>query len=133
MRTDTIFWFTTLYLVSGLRKYRRKLLRHRGEIQHLENLIKKTNAAIGHNYDLAVETMKCQRLIKGYSDTHQRGISKFEKVLTGIKLIEKRKDAADWVRRLREAALADVGDDRVDDTIKTIQSFSGEIDSLTQD
>ncbi len=126
VRTDTMFWFTMLYLVSGLRKYRRKLLRHNGELKHLQNLIEKTNAAIEHNYDLAIEIMKCQRLIKGYSDTHKRGISKFEKALTGIKLIEKREDAADWARRLREAALADVGGDRLDDAIKTVRSFSEE-------
>jgi len=124
VRTDTIFWFTMLYLVSGLRKYRRKLLRHQGEMEHLENLMENTNAAVKHNYDLAIEILQCQRLIKGYSDTHQRGISKFEKVLTGIKLIEKRDDAADWARRLREAALADVDGVKLDDTIKTIQSFS---------
>jgi indolepyruvate ferredoxin oxidoreductase beta subunit len=57
------------------------------------------------NYDLAVEVIRCRRLIKGYSDTHARGLSKFDKVLAAIALVKDRDDAADWARRLREAAL----------------------------
>jgi indolepyruvate ferredoxin oxidoreductase beta subunit len=58
-------------------------------------------------YELAVEIVKCRRLIKGYSDTHVRGLSKFDRVLSGANLVSGRDDAAKWVERLREAALMD--------------------------
>jgi indolepyruvate ferredoxin oxidoreductase beta subunit len=75
------------------------------------------------NYDLAVEVIRCRRLIKGYSDTHARGLSKFDKVLSAIALIQHRDDAADWARRLREAALKDEEGKALDGAIATIRSF----------
>ena len=76
-------------------------------------------------YDLAVEVIRCRRLIKGYSDTHARGLSKFDKVLAGIALVEARDDAADWARRLREAALKDEAGKALDGALLTIHSFAG--------
>jgi len=123
VRSDTIFWFTILYLVSGLRKFRRKLLRHKVEQKHLDSLINEAVSKVETNYELAIEIFKCQRLIKGYSDTHQRGLSKFSRVITGIKLVEDRDDGADWARRLRDAALGDVEGDKLDGVLKTIRTF----------
>ena len=56
---------------------------------------------------LAAEIVACRRLIKGYSDTHARGEAKFDKVLAALPMLEGRADAADWLRRLRDAALRD--------------------------
>ncbi len=121
--TDTAFWFSVLYMVSGLRRFRRKLLRHAVEQEHLENWLETALRTAPRNYDLAVETLKCRRLIKGYSDTHARGLSKFDKVLSGIKLVEERSDAADWASRLLDAALADVKGETLEGAIQTIRSF----------
>ena len=126
VRTDTLFWFTTLYVVGGLRRFRRSLYRHSIEKAHLEGLIDRVRMTRQENYDLAVEIIRCQRLIKGYSDTHMRGLSKFSRVLEAIDLIRDRDDAADWARRLREAALRDVDGVKLDDTIRTIRSFAEE-------
>ncbi len=76
----------------------------------------------GH-YDLAVEVLRCRRLIKGYSDTHARGQSKFDRVLAGIAQVGGREDAADWARRLREAALKDEEGKALDGALQTIRSF----------
>jgi hypothetical protein len=57
--------------------------------------------------------LQCRRLVKGYSDTHSRGLSKFDKALAAIQLVQRRDDAADWARRLREAALKDSAGKRV--------------------
>lgn len=124
VRTDSIFWFSVLYGVSGLRRWRRALLRHANETAHLETWLA---AALGHataNYELAVETIACRRLIKGYSDTHARGLSKFDRVMEGIEMVKARDDAADWARRLREAALADVEGKTLDGALETIRSFT---------
>ena len=80
-------------------------------------------ACLPQNYDLAVEVIRCRRLVKGYSDTHARGLSKFDRVLAAIALVEDREDAADWARRLREAALKDEEGRALDGAIATIRSF----------
>ena len=49
-----------------------------------------TAAALAANYDLAVEVIACRRLVKGYSDTHARGQSKFDRVLAALPTISRR-------------------------------------------
>jgi indolepyruvate ferredoxin oxidoreductase beta subunit len=71
-----------------------------------------------------VELIRCRRLIKGYSDTHARGHSKFDRVLAATAQIAARPDAADWCRRLREAALMDEEGKALDGAIATIRSFA---------
>lgn len=123
VRTDSIFWFSVLYVLAGLRRWRRALLRHEVEEAHLEAWLGSALAYAPDNYDLAVETLMTRRLIKGYSDTHVRGLSKFDRVMGGIELVKGRDDAADWARRLREAALADVEGKTLDGALQTIKSF----------
>ncbi len=123
LRSDTLGGFLQLYLVAGLRGYRPKTRRHEVERAHLEAWLTQVTRYSEVNYDLAVEVLRCRRLIKGYSDTHARGLSKFDKVMEGIGLVAGRKDAADWARRLREAALQDEGGDALDGALATVRSF----------
>ena len=126
VRTDSIFWFSALYLVGGLRRWRRALLRHANEAAHLEAWLSAALAHAPQNYELAVETLNCRRLIKGYSDTHARGLSKFDRVMAGIDMVRERDDAADWARRLRDAALADAAGKTLDGALATVRSFVAE-------
>lgn len=107
IRTDSVFGFGVLWVIAGLRRHRRKLLRHRYESAHLKTLLGNTQRALPENYDLAVELLHCQRLIKGYSDTHSRGQSKFKRVTESALEEINNADAANWLRKLREAALED--------------------------
>jgi indolepyruvate ferredoxin oxidoreductase beta subunit len=102
---------------------RLKSLRHATETAHLENWLATALSYLPQNYDLAVEVIRCRRLIKGYSDTHARGLSKFDTVLAAIALIRHRDDAADWARRLREAALKDEEGKALEGAIGTVRSF----------
>lgn len=124
IRTDRLSGFLTLYILGGLKWWRPRTLRHAQEMQHLEAWIAKARAALAVNYDLAVELVKTRRLIKGYSDTHARGLSKYDRVHQGIDLVAARPDAADWARRLIEAALKDEEGKALNGAIATIQSFT---------
>jgi indolepyruvate ferredoxin oxidoreductase beta subunit len=124
VRTYSLPWFLALYVVGGLRGLRRRSLRHAVEIEHRDQWLKDATEAVGTNYQLGVEILQCRRLVKGYSDTHARGLSKFDKTLAAIKLVERRDDAADWARRLREAALKDGPGKELDGVIQTIKSFA---------
>lgn len=123
VRTYSLPWFLALYVVGGLRGLRRRSLRHAVETHHRDHWLKDAMDAVGVNYQLGVEILQCRRLVKGYSDTHSRGLSKFDKTLAAIKLVEQREDAADWARRLREAALKDGPGKELDGVIQTIKSF----------
>lgn len=123
VRTDGLIGFTTLYFLGGLKSYRRRTLRHKQEMAHLEAWLSRALAAREQDYAYGVELLKNRRLVKGYSDTHARGLSKFDRVMTGAALLAGREDAADWTRRLREAALQDAKGDALEGALKTVESF----------
>lgn len=124
VRTDSLRGFLMLHVLGGLKGWRLKSLRHATETAHLDRWLATALGYLPQNYDLAVEVIRCRRLVKGYSDTHARGLSKFDKVLAAIDLIRDREDAADWARRLREAALKDEEGKALDGAIATIRSFA---------
>ena len=43
-----------------------------------------SRAAAAREPELAVEVAQCQRLVKGYSDTHERGLRNFETVMAAV-------------------------------------------------
>ncbi|WP_246045356.1 indolepyruvate oxidoreductase subunit beta family protein [Rubellimicrobium roseum] len=122
LRTDRLPSFLLLHALGGLKDWRRRTLRHGREVAHREAWLA---LALGQqDYDLAVEVIRCRRLIKGYSDTHARGLSKFDRVLEALPLLKGRPDAAEWLRRLREAALKDEAGKALDDALRTVRSFA---------
>src|SRR5690606_14524056 len=118
IRTDSIVGFGMLWVIGGLRRWRRSLLRHKVEAEHLGKWLDLALEKKAEDYELGVEVLKCRRLIKGYSDTHARGHSKFDRVLSCLPMLKGRGDAADWIRRLREAALADADGVALDGAIR---------------
>lgn len=123
VNTATLFWFTGLYIVSSLRRFRRGSLRHHREMEHWEAWLEQAQRILPKNYDLAVEVLACRRLVKGYSDTHTRGLSKFDRVLSALPMLEGRDDGAAWLRRLRQAALLDEQGIALDGALKTVATL----------
>lgn len=124
LRTHRMGAFSMLYILGGLRRYRRKTHRHAIEQAHLERWLSRCLKTAQTDYAFAVELLRCRRLIKGYSDTHSRGLTKFDRTMEGADLLEGRDDAAQWQARLREAALQDEKGDALDGALKTIRSFT---------
>ena len=89
LRTDRLLPFAQLYVLGGLRKYRRGTLRHAIEKEHMENWLDQALAYRKIDYALGVEALRNRRLVKGYSDTHARGLSKFDRVMDGVALLAK--------------------------------------------
>jgi indolepyruvate ferredoxin oxidoreductase, beta subunit len=123
VRSGTIHWFLMLYMLGALKPIRRTTLRHRREVAHLEKWLSVAVDNAAQNYDLAVEVLNARRLVKGYSDTHARGESKFERVMLAVPLLAPRDDGADWMRRLRDAALLDENGIALDGALKTIATL----------
>ena len=123
VRTTTVHWFLPLYFLAGMRRFRRVTLRHRREVAHRDAWLESARAAAASNEALAVAIIELRRLVKGYSDTHARGLSKFDKALAAAMQLRNRSDAADWVKRLRDAALLDEDGKMLDGAIATIASL----------
>ena len=123
VNTGTVRWFLPLYLLAGARRFRRGTLRHRREMAHIQAWLDQALAAARRDPALGVELLEARRLIKGYSDTHDRGEGRFSRLMATARRLEGRPDAADWVRRLRQAALADAEGNALGDAIKTVESF----------
>jgi indolepyruvate ferredoxin oxidoreductase beta subunit len=123
VRTTSLRGFVPLYFLAGLKPWRRRLLRHEREMAHVRAWLDLVSAQIGRDDRLAVELLKCRRLVKGYSDTHARGASKFDRVTGATALLAGRADAADWIRRLRDAALADEDGTLLDGALRTVATL----------
>lgn len=121
--TATLRGFLQLYLVSGLRRWRRKLLRHETEMRHAEDWLARATRMLPENYELARAMLSARRLVKGYSDTHARGLSKFDRVLSAAPLLAARDDGGQWMDRLITAALKDENGDALDGVLKTIREM----------
>jgi indolepyruvate ferredoxin oxidoreductase beta subunit len=126
VRTDTILGFLMLYTIAGLRGWRRRTLRHAREWTRIDAWLAEVRAVAAEDPVLAAELLANQRLIKGYSETHARGMDKFTRVMAAAAKLRGRADAAVWVRRLREAALKDEQGRALDDALRTVDSFLNE-------
>jgi indolepyruvate ferredoxin oxidoreductase, beta subunit len=123
VRTGTIRWFLPLYLLGGLRRFRRGTLRHKREVACRDTWLDLARNTAPKDYDLAVAVLEARRLVKGYSDTYARGTSKFDKVTSVVPRLAGRADAAQWLRRLCKAALADEDGKALDGALATVETF----------
>jgi len=121
LRSDRLGPFLLLYALGGLKRYRRRTLRYAVERAHLDNWLSHAARVATADPALATEVLCCGRLIKGYSDTHVRGLSKFDRVLGMVDQVAGRPDAASCVRHLREAALVDEDGEALSEAIRAIE------------
>ena len=95
-----------LRMVAACKRWRLSTLRYAEENRRIEEWLQRIAATASHNPALAVEIAQCQRLVKGYGDTHERGLRNYDTVMraaarAGAAL------APATLRELRDAALAD--------------------------
>ncbi|GAB2454205.1 indolepyruvate oxidoreductase subunit beta family protein [Comamonas humi] len=104
--TSSLRGYLLLWGLSRLRGMRRRTLRYEMENARIEQWLAHIEAAAQHNPALAVEVAQCQRLVKGYSDTHARGLANYLRLMDAVRAAGQRLAPA-TLRELREAALAD--------------------------
>jgi indolepyruvate ferredoxin oxidoreductase, beta subunit len=123
IRPHTIRGYLLLAFVAQLGPRRRNSLRHARETTHREAWLKIATEALAARYELGVEALSCRRLVKGYSDTHARGLSKFDRVMSAIPRLATREDGPAWLDRLKRAALADETGVALDGVLKTVATL----------
>jgi indolepyruvate ferredoxin oxidoreductase beta subunit len=104
--TSSLPGFLMLYAIAGLRRFRRASGRFAVEDGRIRAWLDDIVRVAAHNPALAVEVAQCQRLVKGYGDTHARGWRNFG-TLMGIVERQGETLAPTTLRELRDAALAD--------------------------
>jgi indolepyruvate ferredoxin oxidoreductase beta subunit len=107
VRTNTIGGFLLLHVLGGMRRWRRGTLRYEEENARIEHWLARIADLAPKNYPLAVEFARAQRLVKGYGETHERGLRSFSLLAAELEVLAPRADGAQVLARLQDAALAD--------------------------
>src|SRR3546814_9337466 len=106
-----------LRFVASMRHIRPRSLRYVEEQERIEEWLRKVLQYARREPDLALELVRCQRLIKGYGDTFERGLGNFRLIMG---YVADGPIGAGEVAKLREAALAD---DRTEEKTSELQSL----------
>ena len=106
IQTYKLGGFLLLYLLAGMRRIRRSTYRYQLEQQRIEVWMQRIVDIAERDYEQAVEICRCQRLLKGYSDTQERSWSNFASLMQVVDDDTQQSDA-ELVKALRQAALAD--------------------------
>jgi indolepyruvate ferredoxin oxidoreductase beta subunit len=117
VRTSSLPGFLMLYAVASCRRFRRRSLRYERETAAMRDWLARVGHAAAQDYALACEIAECQRLIKGYGDTHARGFASYQAILGAL---DRSAAGAQSVRELREAALADESGGKLQGLLATI-------------
>jgi indolepyruvate ferredoxin oxidoreductase beta subunit len=107
LQTTSLRGFLQLYALAGLRRWRRGSLRYRKEHEQIGLWLAQMLVLAKENYPLALEFAECPRVVKGYGDTHLRGRKNFDLLVATLPKLRALKDSPTYLRKLREAALAD--------------------------
>ncbi|MFM8769835.1 MAG: indolepyruvate oxidoreductase subunit beta family protein [Rubrivivax sp.] len=79
VETSSLRGFLQLWAVSRMKRWRRASLRWQVETGRIDAWLRDVcQAAARGELELATEIVRCQRLVKGYGDTHARGWRNFE-------------------------------------------------------
>ncbi|WP_431512005.1 indolepyruvate oxidoreductase subunit beta family protein [Variovorax sp. DAIF25] len=106
VQTSSLHGYLLLSTVAGMGRWRRSTLRYADENRRIEAWLAEIAATAARNTELAIEVAQCQRLVKGYSDTHERGLRNYDTVMAALRRAGDALAPA-TLRELRNAALAD--------------------------
>ena len=105
--TTNLSGFMMLSALSALRPLRRSGMRYETEQARIESWLRMIGDEAPRDYALACAIASLQRLIKGYSDTHARGLSSFRAIIDALDAAKATPSPAQTLVRLRDAALRD--------------------------
>ncbi len=107
IRTSKVSGFLLLYGISSLQRFRRSTYRFMIEQNRINSWLSRIEALAEQHYDVALEVARCQNLIKGYGDTHARGVGNFTRIMEALDEHPITPQTAAQLANQRIAALAD--------------------------
>lgn len=106
IQTSSLRGFLLLNTLGGLKRWRRNSLRYQAEQARISNWLERIEQHAHSHPALALEIARTQRLVKGYGDTHLRGLKNFHTVMATLDKHQNRV-SPQILESLRDAALAD--------------------------
>lgn len=122
VQTTSLTGFLMLYALASLRHLRRGSFRFEREYKLIREWLERLPSLAAEDYNLALEIAECPRLIKGYGETHARGMQNYLAVISAIERLRGKPNAADAVRRLRQAALKDESGKILEQTLHEVKA-----------
>ncbi len=116
IQTSSLRGYLLLSAVAAMKGWRRSTLRYADENRRIEDWLARIAATAAANPELAIEIARCQGLVKGYSDTHERGLRNYDQVMAALQHAGTSLAPA-TLRELREAALADEHGEKLRDAL----------------
>ena len=129
VRTSSVTGFLLLWTLARLKRLRRGMHRFVEEQARIETWIKRVGDASTTSAAFALEAARCASLVKGYGDTHDRGMRNFERTMACLDACARARDPAASLRILREAALADPDGDRLDAAVAALHADAAPVGS----
>ncbi len=122
VRTSTVSGFLLLWSLARLKPLRRVMYRFVEEQARIEAWLAGVAEACATSSAFALEAARCANLVKGYGDTHERGVRNFERTMGFLADCARAPEPAVSLRILREAALADPEGGRLDAAIAALRA-----------
>lgn len=122
IKSTNLFWYTMLYILGGMKKWRLKTLRHFEEMENVKGWLTRIEQLADKHYDLAVHIAKTYRLKKGYGDTYDRGQSKFKVMNEFIMNNVNNGKAAQFSELLMSVALQNPTVEALEKNVKEIEA-----------
>lgn len=109
IRTDTLWGFSRVRMMAGMRRIRRIGYRYKLEQTLIEGWLGLVKQSAEIDRDFALQVVECARLIKGYGDTHKRGTGNYQKIVDQLitPAFATRTAPVEAIAAARDAALAD--------------------------
>lgn len=105
--TTKLRGYLPLYFIASLRFMRRASYRFQLEQKRIDDWLAAIVASAEEDYSLGVAVARLQRLIKGYGETHERGLRNFEMIMSVLPVAKGSADPAGAISGLIDAALKD--------------------------
>jgi indolepyruvate ferredoxin oxidoreductase beta subunit len=107
VRTTSIGGFLLLRTIAMLKPFRRRSLRFVREQQGVREWLHILGRTAADDPALAVEIAQARGLVKGYGETYERGLAKFETLMRQVPAVRQLSQSAAAFTSLRWAALKD--------------------------
>ena len=110
IKTSSVLGYLMMRSLAWLKPWRPRSYRYAQEQALIERWLGEVCTAAKREPQLALEIAECARLIKGYGDTHRRGVANFLAILDALVVnpaTDDPREQARTIARARDAALAD--------------------------
>ncbi len=105
--TTSLRGYLPLYLLSSLKFWRPYTYKFRLENDRIEGWLSMIQDTARAQPELAAEIAGLQRLIKGYGETHERGLANYQRLMDLLPVVNGQANPSAALRELRDAALKD--------------------------